>query len=87
MSDTESKQATADAEAARVEDIVEVLEGQRRRIDALLRENGFSPEKMAALARKNGVQAIGAQYRRANEPGFYTEPAAPKHSKRVRTRI
>ena len=76
-----------DQRVAQVHDMVKAFEGQQQQTEALLTENGFSAAKMASLARKNGVQEIGARFRQVTEPGFYTEPAAPKPTRRVRTRL
>ena len=85
MSDT----VTADIEErdARLREIVAEFETQRQRIGERLSESGFSAQKMAALARKNGVQKIGAQFLRVTEPDVYTEPAAPTRGKRIRIRL
>ena len=52
-----------------------------------MRESGVTPERVLDLIRKNGVQEIGAQIRRALEPGEIVEPVAPKKHKKIRTRL
>lgn len=82
LSDNNTTAPPSDADEA-----IEAFEDQRQQVDRLPTENGFSAAKMAALARKDGVQAVGAMFRQSAEPGFYTEPAAPKPTRRTRTRL
>ena len=82
LSDKDTTAPPSDAD-----EVIEAFEDQRQLVGRLQTANGFSAAKMAALARKNGVQAVGAMFRQPAEPGLYIEPTAPAPLRRARTRL
>ena len=72
---------------ASIEAQMEEFERQSAEVTKLVESVGLTREQFRERAQKNGVQRLGALFRRAEAGDFFTEPKAAAKPRRVKLRL